>query len=206
MIDPSLIALAQQIEHFLRTSSLSASYSPLPAATYHMTIYSIYQCGNQMIPTIKRWVDATGVTVSPSYWLHDDVLQEQNDRAMCIIDKYLVEPLYIKQTRLIINERGIKLLLEVDEKSILTIRNVRNEFAKIYEAYDFSLEPIDEKLHMGLAYVYRANEKQLDVNERNELNQLVEAFNGGSFTLPSVYLFDSMTNYIPYRKNERTKC
>ncbi|KAG4073217.1 hypothetical protein HA402_013477 [Bradysia odoriphaga] len=207
MIDPSLTTLAQRIEQFLRTSSLSASYSPLPAATYHMTIFSIYQCGNRMIPPIKRWADATGNIVSSSHFLPGNVLQNQNDKAMCIIDKYLVEPLRIRYSRLIINERGIKLLLEVDERSMMLIRNARDQFAKIYENDDMSLEPIDEKLHMGLAYVYAPTGRQLDVNERNELIELIERFNGKTFVLPSVYLFDSMTNYIPYRKTDGvTQC
>ncbi|XP_037043736.1 uncharacterized protein LOC119079761 [Bradysia coprophila] len=207
MIDPSLTTLAQRIEQFLRTSSLSASYSPLPASTYHMTIYSIYQCGNRMIPPIKRWADATGVILSSSRWLPDDVLQDQNDKAMCIIGKYLVEPLRIRYARLTINERGIKLLLEVDERSMTLIRNARDQFAKIYENDDLSLEPIDEKLHMGLAYVYAPAGKQLDVNERKELMELIETFNGKTFVVPSVYVFDSMTNYIPYRKSHRvTEC
>ncbi|KAG4071107.1 hypothetical protein HA402_013421 [Bradysia odoriphaga] len=126
---------------------------------------------------------------------------------MCIIDKYLVEPLRIRYSRLIINERGIKLLLEVDERSMMLIRNARDQFAKIYENDDMSLEPIDEKLHMGLAYVYAPTGRQLDVNERNELIELIERFNGKTFVLPSVYLFDSMTNYIPYRKTDGvTQC
>lgn len=197
MIDPTLLLLAERIEDFLRTSSLDESYSPLPASTYHMTIYSIYQCGNRMIPPVERWVNSTGSLVSNSFWLPAEVLQEQNEKAMCIIDKYLNEPLRIKSTSLIINQRGIKLSLEVDKESLEQIRNARHEFVKIYEDLDLSMEPISERLHMGLAYVYAPTFKP-NVDEWNQLNKFVSEFDGKQFALPSVYLFDSMTNYLPY--------
>lgn len=205
MIEPGLAKFAERIEQFLRTSSLAASYSSLPARTYHMTIYSIYQCGNQMIPPVERWVNATGHTISNRYFLPHEVLQEQHDRASCIIKKYLNEPLHIKYASLNIGERNIKLLLEVDDESMERIRIAREEFVKIYEDFDWSMEPINDKLHITLAYVYAPMDKT-DVEEWNQLNKLVRGFSGARFILPSVYLFDSMTNYIPYRKTNEIEC
>lgn len=205
MIDPSLAFIAERIENFLRKSSWAVGYAPLPANTYHMTIYSIYQCGNRMIPPVERWVNETGVAVSKNFWLPDDVLQKQNDKAMCIIDKYLKEPLHIRRVSLVVHERGIKLVLNVEEDSLVRIRNARNEFAIIYEDLDLSLEPIDKRLHIGLAYVY-ATKRIPTIEERNQLSEIVQTFNGGSFVLPTVYLFDSMTNYIPYSRKHLVEC
>lgn len=158
-----------------------------------------------MIPPVERWVNANGYKISNHSWLPDDVLREQNDKASCIIKKYLTEPLHIKFARLIINERGIKISLEVQDKSLEMIRNARDELVKIYEDLDLSMEPINEKLHMGLAYVYAPLVK-LDVEEWNQLNKLVGEFNGARFLSPAVYLFDSMTNYIPYRQRNKIEC
>lgn len=203
MIDPSLALLAERIEDFLGTSRLGENYSPLPASTYHMTIYSIYQCGNRLIPPVERWMNASGATVSNSAWLPAEVLQEQNEKAMCIIDKYLKEPLRVKFANLLVNQRAIKLSLEMDEESLERIRNARREFAKIYEDRDWSMEPINEKLHVQLAYVYAPTD-QPNWEESNQLNAWGASFNGQQFQVPSVYLFDSMINYVPYqrRRNE----
>lgn len=206
MIDPSLALLAERIEQFLGTSRLGENYSPLPASTYHMTIYSIYQCGNRMIPPVERWVNATGNTVSNNFWLPAEVLQEQNEKAMCIIDKYLNEPLRIKFANLVVNQRGIKLSLELDEESLEKIRNARREFVKIYEDRDWSMEPINERLHIGLAYVYEPTDEP-NVDESNQLNDMARSsFEGKHFQMPSVYLFDSMTNYIPYDRRNDIEC
>lgn len=205
MIDPSLTKFAERIEQFLRTSSLALSYSALPASSYHMTIYTIYECGSEMIPSVERWVKANGYTISNRSWLPGEVLQKQHDRATCIIEKYLNEPLRIKYASVNIGERNIKLLLKVEEKSMERIRNARNKLVEIYEDLDLSMEPISEKLHITLAYVYAPMDTP-DVEEWNQLSKLVRTFNGGRFILPSVYQFDTMTNYIPYHKANEIEC
>ncbi|KAJ6646060.1 hypothetical protein Bhyg_01269 [Pseudolycoriella hygida] len=205
MIDPYLVSVADQIEHFLRRSSLAKSYSPLPANTYHMTIYSIYQCGNKIIPPVKRWLDATGKTISNRTWLPDEVLRKQNEMATCILQKYLQDPLRIEYASLNITERSVKLQLKADEDSMERIRKVRDELVKIYEDPDLSLEPINEKLHLGLAYVY-APAVNPDLEDWNQLNKLVRVFNGAKLHPPHVYLFDSMKNYMPFQSDEEIQC
>lgn len=202
MIDASLAKLAEQTQKFLESSNFAFSHSPLPANTYHMTIYSIYQCGNRMIPPVARWTKETGVPVSKEYFLPDEVLQEQNDKAMCVIEKYLSEPLYIRYASLNVST-NIKLVLEAEEESLERLRRARAEFVKIYEDLDLSMEPIADKLHISFGYVY-APIYHVHMDELNEFNKLLRSFNGAKFRLPSVYLFDSMTNYIPYRKRNAT--
>lgn len=205
MIDTELMKLAEQIERFIRASSFAKSYSPLPANTYHMTIYSIYQCGSRIIPPVARWVNETGGKVSSHTWLPNEVLREQHDKAMCVLEKYLREPLYIKYASLNIGERIIKLSLEAEEKSMERIRLAREEIVKIYEDPDLSMEPISERLHITFAYVYGPKEK-FNLDEWNRLNELVRPFNGAKLLLPSVYLFDSMTHFIPYGRREEVEC
>lgn len=205
MIDPKLAKIAEQIERFIRASNFAKSYSALPANTYHMTIYSIYQCGSRMIPPVARWVKESGGMVSNSSWLPSEVLQDQHDRAMCVLEKYLNEPLYIKYASLNIGERIIKLSLEAEEKSMERIRHARQELAKIYEDPDLSMEPINERLHITLAYVY-APKENFSLDEWNQLNKLTRPFNGAKLSLPSVYLFDNMTNYISYGRTDEIEC
>ncbi len=206
MVDPSLVMVSERIEQFLRESSFAESYSPLPAHTYHMTIFSIYQCGNQMIPPVERWANATGSSVSKGSWLPDEVLREQNEKAMCIIDKYLNEPLRIKYANLHRDEKIIAVSLVVEDESLKKIQNARQEFAKIYEELNLSMEPINERLHITFGYVY-APLDQPNVEEWNQLNNLVETFIGEHLLTPSVYLFDSMTNYTPYhRRKNQVEC
>lgn len=203
MIESSLAKEVEKIEHFIRTSELSKSYTPLPAASYHMTIYSIYQCGDKMIPSVARWVNATGETISNQSFLSDEVFQQQHAKAICILDKYLSEPLHIKYASLFINKRTFKLKLEADDESMQRIRNARNELINIYEDPNASMEPINEKLHIGLGYIY-APMREPNVQELNQLNELIRPFNGAKLLLPSIYLFDSMKNYFPYVPHDST--
>lgn len=205
MIDPKLAKLAEQIEIYIRESTLAKSYSALPGNSYHMTIYSIYQCGNRLIPPVERWVNASGYTISKHAWLPKKVLQEQNNKAMCILEKYLAEPLYIKYATLNVGKKYIKLILKADEESMQRIRNTREELKKIYEHPDLSMEPIGDRLHITLAYVY-ASMGNINVEEWNELNRLTRQFNGAKLLYPSVYLFESMERYIPYEKGIDSNC
>lgn len=205
MIDPSLAKFAERIEQLLRTSSLAMSYAALPARVYHMTVFTIYQCGYRMIRPVERWVNATGNAISNRRWLPDEVLQEQHDKATCIIEKYLNQPLHIKYAGLHVGERIIRLSVELEEESMERIRNARDKLIKIYEDPDSSLEPLNVKLHITLAYIYSPMDQPY-VEDWNQLNKLVREFTGAKLSIPSVYLFDSMTNYITYRKKTEIEC
>jgi len=160
---------------------------------------------NGSCPTILHCCFPLG-KISSRTWLPNEVLQEQHDKAMCVLEKYLREPLtVIKYASLNIGERIIKLSLEAEEKSLERIRMARAELAEIYEDPNWSMEPISERLHITLAYVYAPKETFI-VDEWNQLNELTRPFNGAKLLLPSVYLFDSMKHYIPYERSEEIEC
>jgi len=200
MIDTNLTEAAEKIEEFIR-KNLKKSYATLPISSYHMTIYNIYTCGKTLIPPVQRWEKSSGQTVDERSWLPMEVLHEQNTEAMCIIEKYLNETLNIKYADINVDKGTISLTLELEQESLQRIRDVRMKLAKVYERTDSSLEPINEKLKITLAYAY-GQKKTLDLDVWNQLNLLSRPFNMAKLSLPSVYLFASMKEYIRFRKND----
>jgi len=123
--------------------------------------------------------------------------------ALCILERYMNETLHIKYATLNIGKRTISLSLEAEKESLERIRNVRKLLAKVYEHADSSMEPIDERMQITLAYVY-GEKKTVDVEEWNKLSRLARPFNGAKLSLPIVYLFESMKQYYPFQK--KTSC
>jgi len=167
-----------------------------------MTIYTIYKSCNQFIPPIERWFDTTNRTIPSDRCskIPYEALEEQNNEAVCKIKRSLNEPLKIKYASLNIGTTSISLTLEVEEESFQMIRNARTELAKIYNHTDRSMEPIDKKLHIQLAYGIRKN---VNIQSLNRLNMLVRPFNGAKLALPSVYL-DNGNQFIEFKR--KTDC
>jgi len=204
MIDTELKNVAQHIEKFIWRSSYNISYSAVPAYSYHMSIYTIFSLSNKLIPPVQRWVN-TGSKLPDRGFLPHNVLKEEHNKALCIIKKYLSEPLRIKYAKLDIGERTIGLILELEEESLKRIRDARKKFAKVYEHKNKSMEPIHKKLHITLAYIY-SGRKTGSLKEYNQLKELVRPFNGAKFMPPHVYLYNHMKKYHPYRSRGNVDC
>lgn len=198
MLDTKWTAVALKIEDFIRKSNFRKSFSAVTASSYHMTIYPIYQCGNQLIPPVQRWANATGQIISNQHFLPAGALIDEDEKAFCLLKTYLNEPLSIKYATLKIGTYMMSVQLEFEEQSLQRIRYVRNELAKVYGRTDFSI--VNERPHILLAYA-NGKMKQLDPEEWNKLNRLVAPLNGAKLMLPNKYLFYSINEYHPYDAN-----
>ena len=69
----------EKIEDFIRTSSLGSYFSPLPHASYHMTMFNIYCLSGKgkPIPSVKRWMEDTQTELPKNTWLPENVLIKQ---------------------------------------------------------------------------------------------------------------------------------
>lgn len=194
------IQTAHELEQFLRKSSLAKTYSPLPATTYHMSIFTIYSCGNKMIPPIKDWFKQNNQTNTNQNCLPDGMLKDQHDRATCVLEKYLNKSLVITNATLDIGKRIIGLSLTLDNDSLDRIKIVRNKLKTIYRHRNKSMEPIDRKLHITLAYVY-ARQKPRNRREKLRLLKLAKKFKGSILSQPRVYRYTTMKDYFCYCAN-----
>jgi len=204
-IDNRLTDVARNMEYIIRFSSLGRSYAPLPANTYHMSIYTIFSAGNKLIPPVQRWVNATRKKVSKTNWLPHEVLEKQNNEATCVLAYYLHQPLIIKNVKLDINDNIIGLILELHEESLQRIRSARKELQKLYDHPNKSLEPINKKLHITLAYAYRKIDK-VDVQAQRDLEGWARWFIESNLLNPYVYLYSSVANYQAYKKRTDVDC
>jgi len=202
-IDTELGDVTKRIEKFIQ-SSLSKSYAPLPADTYHTSIYTIYSGGNKPIPPVARWANETGQTIPVHSFLPEEVLMHQNSEAMRILKKNVGEPLQMKRATLTVGKTVLSLTVELEEESLQRIENVRKELVKVYEHPNLSLEPIGEKLHITLAYAY-GKKKKIDEDTWDELQELVRPLNTAKLMPPSVYLFESMVKYHPFQKVDESE-
>jgi len=131
MIHSDWLNRAKKIENFIRNSHSRRSFVALPADTYHMSIYNIYSNGNQLIPPINRWLQkSTRRSIPNRGWLPNEVLDEANKKALCILWKYLNEPLKIKYATLNIGTTALTLSLELQEESLQRIIKARNGLKK----------------------------------------------------------------------------
>jgi len=204
-IDPKLMKAAERIEHFLETSVFKKRYSAVPAHSYHMSIYTIFSCSNKHISPVKKWVKKTGQKISKDTWLPESVLEEENNMALCTLEKFLHEPLHIKYATLTFSDAIIRLQLELDETSLKSIRKARKKLSKIYDHRNKSLEPIEKKLHITLAYAF-GRQGNVDVDAWNELNELVKPFTAAKSSLASLYQYDSMVDYYNVSKKSYVDC
>lgn len=203
-IDPELEEVTTQIEELIKTSNLSKSYKALPADTYHTSIYTIFSCGNKPIPPVERWLSETGQTIPEKGFLPDEVLIQQNTKAMRILERDVGEPLYLKSATLTIGKTTISLTVELHEETLRKIENMRKQLVKVYEHPNLSMEPISEKLHITLAYAY-GKKKKVDNDAWNQLEMLVRPLKTAKLMPPAVYLFESMEKYHPFQTVDDVK-
>jgi len=202
-VDTQFAKVTEEIEKFIKTSSLKNSYSALPADTYHTSIYTIYSNGNKLIPPIERWFIETCRTIPKRGWLPDEALMQQNSKAMRILKNEVSEPLQIKSATLTIGGTTLSLTVKLEEESLRRIENARKELVDIYEHQNLSLHPISEKLHITIAYAY-GKKKSIDEGVRNRLRQLVRPLNQATLMPPTIYLFKSMTQYQLFQSKDDT--
>jgi len=159
MIDPVWSEIARQIEQFIENSNnLRRNYSPIPAQTYHMSVYTIYSCGNTKIPAVQLWENMGG-RISDRSWLPDLALENENNQATCTLEALLSKPLNIKYASLKITETVMSLGLELQKESLDRIKQARTILKRIYEHPNKSMEPIENNLHITLAYIYGKKKK-----------------------------------------------
>jgi len=205
LIDRGSMQVANQVEQYIRTSNLRRNFAALPASTYHMSVYTIYSVGNKLIPAVKRWQTLTGKKISDKSWLPVEALEDENNKAMCLLERTMNQPLKIKYATLKIGASVMSLRLEVEQESLDRIKAARKKLKRVYEHENKSMEPIKNNLHITLAYVY-GNMGELDIDAWNNLNYLVRSFNGAKLLPPYVYQFGSMEAYYQQRKNPQTNC
>jgi len=197
------------IEIFLRDSTLSKYFSPLPSNTYHMTLFNIW-CHK-----------------SPLLKYHDDILKKNYKQEIYLNYKeyykseklkYWFDPLkYLdnlmislgiicknhklndiesQNINLIISASTLQLAVLIDKNMLNKINNFRNDCKNICGKEDKGL-----KFHITLAYQY----KDIPENDYNILNKELETLSNLiknikiNFNDPEPYIFDSMINYISHK-------
>jgi hypothetical protein len=197
MLGDEWLPTASNIENFIRTSSLKEFFTPLPASTYHMTLFNIYVVGGPAIPQVERWVKQGGV-INPNSWLPDEVLCTENMAAF----NYLKNRGGLKLTRstFCFSKRGLGVVVEMDDPEYKKVEDARSNLSKIYEHQDPSLTN-RLSFHITFAYGYKLNNKfsPKNMNDIKILEMLVNStFQFLNLKTPELYLFNSMDNYIAF--------
>jgi hypothetical protein len=193
--DGSTLPTLEQIEAFIRASTIGKYYSPLPHSTYHMTLFNIYAMSSEPIPPVRRWMEATKEPLPETLWLEEDVLQVQHIKAGDVIRK-LPSQFKIKNLKFYY-KGGLGLWITLDKNSDKALSEARKELSAIYEHEDKNL-----KYHVTFAYLY--NDLPQENPDKDELQkdlvkliELLQPLKNYIFTNHNIYLYNSMTNYLP---------
>ena len=191
------------IESYIKNSPyLSKYYSPLPASSYHMTIFNVWCHLFPLLEPYKRKLEENNCTqikcvyrnINLNYWYDPinfmNVLMMQLD---IFAKKYDWTDLKTSKVQLYANEEPISLLLHLNTKNIEKINSFRNDCSKVCEKDDANLI-----MHLTLAYSYK-NILQEDIDKlKEECNKLSRFVNNLEidFFAPKAYRFNTMESYI----------
>ncbi|AHL67516.1 hypothetical protein DH26_gp015 [Chloriridovirus anopheles1] len=198
MLEDECLASASNIENFIRTSSLNEFFAPLPANTYHMTLFNIYVVGGPEIPSVSKWLQNGNKIYSAHSWLPDEVLCNANMAAF----NYLKNKTSLKLTRskFKFSKKSLGVLVELEDCEYKKVFDARVALSKIYEHQDSSLANRNS-LHITFAYGYKRqdNFSKQNMADLKILEQMVNsAFQSVKLKIPELYLFNSMDNYVAF--------
>jgi hypothetical protein len=182
--------VATRIEQFIKKSSLHTFFSPLPAHTYHMTVFNIYVVGGDLIQPVLDWVNK-GNIVKRNCWLPDEVLAVENMSTFnCLKSEKELE---ITKSKLYVSKQSLGVVVQLDSK----VQTIQSRLSNVYR---HSGSP--RELHITFAYGYNCSEKFTPQNMTDlfTLEKLVnDIFTDLVLAPPELYLFNSMDNYIPFK-------
>lgn len=193
------------IEEFLKNSYLSKYYSPLPAHTYHMTVFNIWSYYSPFLPTHKKMIENVyGKEIGSTLIKNKFVNAKEWYDPLKYYQKLLMnlDPICKKYDWENLKGKGnlnahstIQLSLILDDDNNYKICEFRKECSKLCE-HD------DRKLVAHLTLGYRYKDIPNDETEYEKLNKdfdkLSQIVNNLEieFKPPEPYRFDSMKNYI----------
>lgn len=182
---------AKKIENFIKTSSLKNCFSALPYETFHMTLFNIYCMAGDPIPPVVRWMQNESESIPEKLWLQEDVLKIQHIQASNSISK-LSKHLKVKNIELY-SKKGLGVWVELQDDHKVETEILRRELSQIYEHDDKNL-----RFHITFAYKFQNCEK-CDTFKRDlkKLKTMVGVLVGATLENHNIYLYNSMTNYIP---------
>lgn len=188
-------SFGQQIEHFIRSSSLRQFFVPLPHDTYHMTIFNVYTIQDQTIPPVERWVKEEGGVIHNNSWLPENVLYKQHVQATKLLSavppSFGVEKVELRTP---VDYSVLSVLvtaLRSDFKD--EIMQLREEMKTIYEHNDTGLT----RFHITLAYSYKPFQISEQVSQDLKiLNDMVQKLVEFRLVNHGVYFYDRITNFI----------
>lgn len=194
MLDPR--QNLQQIEKFIHNSSIGKYFSPLPSDTYHMTLFNIYSLNSKPIEPVEKWLQEGG-TLPKQNWLPFDVLNVEHIKASHEIRK--VKSRFKVQNLKLYCENTIGIHIQLGENDTALVSELRKKLASIYK-HD------DPHLRLHVTFGYRFKQFPTEEIEKNKLkndlsllmNYLKLIITDFSFQDPDIYLFNSMTNFLPY--------
>ena len=198
------------IENFLRNSRLSEYYSPLPALSYHMTVFNVWCHGQAFLPSQKRWLDETYMNYaatdpelakmwkqqvidlfkkhSSCWWPNEAMLGpmlKANEVCATMPDSYMVQGDLQAAGTLQIGLHTV-----TDESSLHSARNL---LSSVFEHYS----PL--RWHITLAYQYKPipPEDQAMVQEQlQRLQMLMSQMEPIRLRRPDARWFDSMERFM----------
>ena len=144
----------ENIEVMIRESALSQYYSPLPASSYHMTLFNIWHYEmKKLLPVIKRWVEAGNELPDNDQFLtikelHKDLIKARKACRETIQTGFNVSWEFKPRLVSVLN-----LKVYPDNKTMDKIKLYRDKCKVLFGREQENLDEIG--LHISLAYKYK---------------------------------------------------
>ena len=199
------------IEKFIESNSVLKKYfSPLPAKSYHMTLYNIWCNGRELLPYQKWYINEKFpknieeyINKSKNYGLFNpnNCMEALLQHLQCLLDEEWEKTVF-KCCNISHQGSTLTIFVEGNEDRLQHINKLRQNF--------ISSTGIDDNMsyyHITLAYQY----KDIPVEDKNkvlyEIKNLSNLMNNYEFNLtkPFVASFNDMTKFTPCFDNSQ-KC
>lgn len=176
------------IENYLKNSILAKYFSPLPASSYHMTLYNIWCNGRNLLPQQKQYLKE-----HKEENLSEKCIIQLLEQLQTEIDIHLWNPLKLHNYSIVYSGSTLAILFNTDDNftEANKIRNIMTDIVGIEDGMDC--------YHITLCYQYADICKEDVVSLAKEIKILNKMLNGHILELnkPFVAKFQDMTEFLP---------